>query len=809
MPNPGSARRAGPGPGGASVRALPMGYPPGEHRVPRAAAAPGPSPPRAEPLLDQAQTPPAGRGQPGPGDGGRSPAGPLGASGRRAWLATLVALLVWACADAQEPARRTVVQRRFDWTVDAPRAGRPAPVGQRLDGAALSDWTLVGQVAARVEGSALVLHGVGPARLEAPAPLLDTRVHDTLSLHVDGRGVAGLQLLWSEDGSSWPGKDAASLAGVDGGERVVRRLELSGIRLTRPARLLPGVALGIDGDETGAPWQLSLHGLELSSVLDRALTTGLDRGAFTRRGVLRPGLAFAAPGRVRAPLEAGPDQALELWLAAAASEDPLELVLEAGPVRQQVSLTPGADWRHLRLPLDDVPAEGAELTLEVGEGAGVVLVGGPLRTAPAAGERPDVLLWLVDTLRADRLSSYGYDAPTDPALAALAGEGVRFERVYAASNWTRPSVSTLHTGVGPERHGNHLPGLAVDPDLPTLAEQFAEAGYLTVSLNTNWQVGQPSGLDAGFDLEVQPRAFPALEPASTLTSAQLVPLLEELLVRHQGTRLFVSIHCLDPHAPYLPPDEDLAAVQGAGAEPPEGAADVAIRFRQRSPRYDAEVLHADRQLARLDELLTALGSRERTLLTVLSDHGEAFAEHGTWGHWRGLHEEEVRVPWVLRWPAGLPAGRVVSSPAGHLDVGPTLLGLAGLPVPPAWDGRDLSAVCRGEQADRPGPVLVVDAVSGTRDSFGQRQLAAVAGPLKLIAEVDTEDRPVPRSLYDLEADPGERRDLLAEGGSVPAHLLQALVDHLARDRRRVDASLDELTVDPQQRAWMEAMGYLR
>ena len=653
------------------------------------------------------------------------------------------------------------------------------------------------------------LLGLGRAAVEVALPSgTDSSWQQTLRVSLSCAQAGRLELWWRGPGQEFVAARRARMSWPGGPERLTRslRLDREAPSLNDVARPGPLQALRIqfDAEDIGARAQLTLHSVELRSDFDVPDGT---RVALERQGVRRQGPLLGVPGSLSGMVTGGAGRSLVLHAALAASAERAWLTLQdegqrCAPTR--VELTPGADWAELRVDLSALPEhQPTRFTLSSEGAGGVVLVGAPMVIGPSARERPDVLLYLVDTLRADRLGSHGYGAPTDPGLSALIAQGGRMQRTLAASNWTRPSVSTLLTGAGPEVHGNLLPGGRIPDDLTTLAGALAEAGWLSVSFVTNHHAGPWSGLDRGFDVEFGPSAFAPLEPASTLTSAQVAAPLAAFLERHRGTPVFVYVHVLDPHAPYLPPAEDLAAVAGAGAVFPGGDEQQRARFEQRSPRYDGELRHVDRQIA---ALVRRLDQRGPALLAVTSDHGEAFLEHGTWGHWRGLYDEEISVPWIMRWPGELPAGRLVPGSAGLADVAPTLLGLLELPLPPDWTGADLSAAWRGREARAPERTLVVDSVSAAQDSAGRRQLAAERAGLKLIAEVTPDGGLMPLALHDTTNDPGERHDLLAEGHDAEALLdaLRAYLDGAASIRVQQEQALD-----PALESWLREMGYLR
>jgi len=358
----------------------------------------------------------------------------------------------------------------------------------------------------------------------------------------------------------------------------------------------------------------------------------------------------------------------------------------------------------------------------------------------------------------------------------------------------------------------------VPDELESLAEALEAAGYLTASFVTNFQAGAWSGLDQGFDPHRDPTAFGASPVESTLTSGTIREPIERFLREHADERLFVFAHSLDPHGPYRPP-EDCQAALAADGSPRVAPAEVgdAARWERDTLAYDGEILNNDRAIGALDDVLAALGLRERTLFVFVSDHGEAFGEHGRWGHQRSLHEEEIRVPWILRWPQRVPAGTRLSLPVSLLDVAPTVLGLCGAAAPAAWQGRDLSAALLSGQPppDAHARPFLLDVVYADEAPRGAEELAAVLWPWKLIVAREAGDVLRPVALFDLAADPRELHDLLADpapAADVAARVegLRAfLAERLAAGPLVSGAGATAGALDPAVEAWMRQMGYLR
>jgi hypothetical protein len=366
-----------------------------------------------------------------------------------------------------------------------------------------------------------------------------------------------------------------------------------------------------------------------------------------------------------------------------------------------------------------------------------LLVAGCTVSAPEP-ELPDVLLVVLDTVRADRLSTYGYERPTSIQLDALAQAGVVFEDVTAPASWTWPSHASLFTGTPPWVHGAHVvsprepgklrfAGYTVSPmraDLPTLAERFAAAGYRRVSLAVNDWLGPELGLTRGF------------ERAEVLESdAALIRAATELIRSGDGRPLFLFLNFVSAHGPYQSgpgpwgvPDRGLLVPETApewvrpylyGADGPSPGVYLSRWARPGEPNgvmryatgdlaippeglsllsflYDAGVRGADYGFGRILEAW--IEAYPEGVVAVTSDHGEAFGEHGLLQHKASVYSEVVRVPLVIAAPGRLPAGARVQTPIQLQDLYPTLLELAGIDAPPG----SLVGVVRGEP--REGPI---------------------------------------------------------------------------------------------------------
>jgi arylsulfatase A-like enzyme len=502
---------------------------------------------------------------------------------------------------------------------------------------------------------------------------------------------------------------------------------------------------------------------------------------------------------------------------------------EGGPEREIARLHPGSG--PVVLPLGDAGTAPARLSLtalsEKPGGNGLVLrrpavasphapkAPAPTRTAatavqasfqrPAASPRPrNVILYLVDTLRADHLGCYGYSRPVSPHIDAFARQAVTFRHTVAQSSWTRPATTTILTGLLPRTHGVNGRRDKLSDQALTLAEMLQARGYQTAGFVTNGNVARGFGLAQGFETY---ELLPTKHSAATDVNGAAAGWLASEWKR--DTPFFLYLHTVEPHAPYNPPapfrqrfapevhDELLTRMKvfhrledGSLAPTPE------LR-RSLLDLYDAEIAANDAAFGELIDLLARRGLWEDTVVVFVSDHGEELFDHGGWEHGKTLHAEMLDVPLIVRAPGA--GARTVQRQVQQVDVAPTILGLLGLPVPPVVEGRSLAPWITGDAA---GDEPEAEAYSWL-DQHGFRAASVTTPAWRLI-----EDRaPNPgRALYDRRTDPGERRDL-ADERVVRAGYLR---DHLHAAERRHKGALQagQAIVDEELRKQLQALGYL-
>ena len=432
---------------------------------------------------------------------------------------------------------------------------------------------------------------------------------------------------------------------------------------------------------------------------------------------------------------------------------------------------------------------------------GLAACGGGPPGGTAEAPRPNIVLYVVDTVRADRLGVYGYGKPTSPRLDTFAAGAVLFENAYAQSSWTRPAVASLFTGLLPPAHRTVGRRSVLPEDATTLAEILAVHGYEGMGLVRNPNVGRAFGFAQGFN------RFRSEDRERDETMLDRVRLW---LDERQGAEgpFFLFLHAIDPHGPYDPAPEFEEMFEAGGApahyrtvryllglnrgevEPEPETADALSRL------YDAEVAQNDRAFGELLDELEDRGLVEDTAVIYLSDHGEEFAEHGRWEHGLSLYEEVLRVPLVMRLP-GVPARRV-EEPAQHVDVLPTLLAYLGIEAPPT-DGRDLLAARR--RGDEPLDVYT------HLDVDGHRAASVIRGPYKLVLPQSPSQGTAPM-LFDLDADPGELRDLAADRPDIVERMLALLAERNLAGEIVSAEEIEDDQLDEDVRRRLRALGYV-
>ncbi len=485
-------------------------------------------------------------------------------------------------------------------------------------------------------------------------------------------------------------------------------------------------------------------------------------------------------------------------LGAAGSGATAVVELLAGGARREIlraEIGPGAWSRHrVALPegtsgqlvlASDSPVAWAEIHT--------------LRRAPktAGPHRPDLVLISIDTLRADHLSTYGYRRPTSPHLDRLAAESYVFSRSFSASTWTLPSTATLLTGLLPAQHGLLSLRQKLPPTADTLAERLGRLGYRTAAITDGGFVHPQWGFSQGFE-RYDATAGKAWEPKDV---AEIAGAAARWLEENRFHPFFLFIHTYETHQPYtnaegfadpfLDPDYAGRFAERARVDVRQAAATAGADRERIVALYDGEVRRADHYLGRFLDALRATGRWRDTAVLVTSDHGEEFLDHGDFDHgFAKVFDPNVRVPLILKPPAGLAARRTVDHPVTGLDVAPTLLELAAEAAAAGLPGRPLLAA--GGRGPAPDEAVLIHGTHSFPELDEERYRLEVGDRAVVFDRVRGRVEG-----YDLVADPEMRRpggEVFAGPAAAAADRLQAalawlgeaeLVARLPADVRRV------------------------
>ncbi len=449
--------------------------------------------------------------------------------------------------------------------------------------------------------------------------------------------------------------------------------------------------------------------------------------------------------------------------------------------------------------------------------------------APEPPARLNVVWVTIDALRADALGLHGYSRDTSPFLDALARESLVFNRAISQESYTQASVPSYFTSVYPRQHKvlyDNPQSDVLAPRFLTLAEILSAEGYATAAFVFNPHLNERFGFGQGFDLyDDNKQGWPKEGPLYMRkeTAQKIHDKLGRYLAQDERRPLFLYLHYRDVHGPYSPPPPYHESFVPPGVEPEpnliysrKGTLDRRRDNALFRSQYDGEIRYTDTMLERTLGLLESHGiGRDDTLLVITADHGEEFFEPhpddtGGHSHGRTLYMEQVHVPLLFRIPGVAP--RRIEPFVELVDVMPTILDALG--IDPAgfghFQGRSLLPLARGEAAPR-------DAVYAG-GNHGRAML--IADGWKLIRwnryvrddrmsafRREEEDRGVfLEELYELGADPRERRNLAAERPEVLERMRRLLAEREAAIPEGEGAEPVEL--DPETRDRLEALGYL-
>ncbi len=428
---------------------------------------------------------------------------------------------------------------------------------------------------------------------------------------------------------------------------------------------------------------------------------------------------------------------------------------------------------------------------------------------------PNIIIIAADALRPDHLSTYGYHRPTTPTIDKLANQGTVFFNAYSNSTWTKPSVASLFSSFNPTNHGLEIDETIMPYSMLTMAEVFKDQGYRTYYVNAgNLFINNGANYDQGFDyfkfldipdLGVSIRADVVFDDA-----------LEQIL-KHRKDKFFAYIHLMDTHVQYNKNrfNKLFTNKEIRGFEPGNIKSQV---IRQMTTKnlitkefkeylidiYDGQIRFTDECLKNFLAKLDRLELLENTVVIFTADHGEEFWEHGNFGHGHAIYEEVIRIPLII-WGKDVKKLKI-NTPIRIIDIFPTALGLAGIKAKVNdFEGVDIFEDIQFNN-NRKLPIFAYDGYYATLIKDGMKLIVNINDKQDSKGNVRTYAY-VPHELFDLEADPLEKNNLLNEKPEIVSKMKKEIDDYMI-STKGFDA-LEHRAISGDRLKQLRALGYIQ
>jgi len=400
----------------------------------------------------------------------------------------------------------------------------------------------------------------------------------------------------------------------------------------------------------------------------------------------------------------------------------------------------------------------------------------------------NVLLFTLDTTRADHLGCYGNPNIRTPNIDGLAAEGVLFKNAMAQAPMTLPSHASIFTGNYPFSHGvRDNGGFYLAPEKTTLAELLKQKGLTTSAFVGAFVLDSRWGLNQGFDYYYDNFDFAKYKKIS-LDSVQreggeVIQAFFDWFKTNGDRRFFSWIHFYDPHTPYEPPEPFKSKYSGR----PWGL-------------YDGEIAYVDSLIGKVLESLRQKGVLDKTIIVIAADHGESLGEHGESSHAFFIYDATVSVPLIMKFPASIMKPKVIDAQVENVDIMPTLLDLLGIPVPKEIQGRSLVPLLAGSRAG-------VDRMAYSESYYPRYHYGW--SELKSLRTVRYQYIQAPRpELYDIVRDPMEKTNIYGKSGSEAERFFKEMKRIEERSRAYGDESKAPRQLDEDTLEKLKALGYV-
>ena len=482
-----------------------------------------------------------------------------------------------------------------------------------------------------------------------------------------------------------------------------------------------------------------------------------------------------------------------------------------------------AEWNEQSLDLSRFAGNVVEVELSATGGSGRAVFGEPSITRPATDapeieHAKNVVVVLVDTLRASKLKPYNPQSRVrTPVFDELAEQSAFFERGQSTENWTKPAVGAILTGLHPMDHGARTQSAVLSNDALMLSEHFKANGFATGGFIANGYISDRYGFDQGWD---RYRNFIREEGSSE--AENVFKEAGDWAMEHKDERFFLYVHTIDPHVPYDPEDEFVSMYDSRsnyqGQVQPRQTGPLLAEAKKNPPTvtftpsdvirlqalHDGEITQHDRHMGTFINRFKEAGIWEDTVFVFVADHGEEFNEHGSWGHGHSIYQELLHVPFMIHHEGNIPARRI-STQVSTLEIAPTVLELADVDPMPGTAGESLVPLMWGQE--RSGPAVAMS-------EFLDERRVVVAGRWKFIVRGN-----LTVSMFDLQSDPGEENQLDLGEHPIAARYLRTMQGQFlgATDRsdwlnseqgRGIRHGAGEVQMDAELQAQLRELGYV-
>jgi arylsulfatase A-like enzyme len=455
-------------------------------------------------------------------------------------------------------------------------------------------------------------------------------------------------------------------------------------------------------------------------------------------------------------IPAGATLAFAYGAEAAGVRAVVRVAVDGKPARQLLDAAATGGWTEAALPLGDAAGHAARIDL-VSRGGGMlwaeprlVVKAPPRPTIPTGPPLEHMFVWMVDTLRADKVRAYNPDTRVEtPNYDAFAADATRFAWAQVPGTWSLPSHASLFTGVYPTLHKAVAHESRLARDVSFISEELRKAGLRTAIFSSNGYISNKWGFDRGWD------AYKNFIREDLPNGADyLWKTAKTWILANQKRREFVYLATVEPHVIYNPKPEFLARYwkkpYKGPIKPSQSGVQLGsiksgkLKITDNDRAYlealhDGEITQSDTAFATFIADLKAAGLYEKSAVIVVSDHGDEFNEHGGLGHGHSVYQELVRIPLMIRAPGRMPKGKVVEADVEMMDLYPTMMELLGVPLGAPTErmqGTSLVPLAWDEVGSSPRAALTVDGQAARGLKVARYRLVAAGGKLELYDQIE-------------------------------------------------------------------------